>query len=45
MIEVLSGVDEGDEVVIGSYRAISTDIKNGAKITVNNDADADSGNS
>ena len=45
MIEVLSGVDEGDEIVTGSYRAISTDIKNGAKITVNNDADADSGNS
>jgi len=45
LIEILAGVDEGEEVVTGSYRAISTDIRNGAKINVNNDADADSGNS
>ena len=45
MIEVLSGIDEGEEVVTGSYRAISTDIKNGTEVRVNNDADAESDNS
>lgn len=45
MIEILSGVDAGEEVVIGSYRAISTDIRNGAPVAVNNDAGADSDNS
>ena len=43
MIEILSGVDEGEEVVTGSYRAISTDIRNGQEVTVNNDSDAESG--
>ncbi|MBT8089671.1 MAG: efflux RND transporter periplasmic adaptor subunit [Gammaproteobacteria bacterium] len=40
MIEILSGIAAGDEVVTGSYRAISTDIRNGAPVAVNNDADA-----
>jgi HlyD family secretion protein len=43
MIEILSGVDEGEEVVTGSYRAISTDIRNGQEVTVNNDSDAEPG--
>lgn len=37
MIEVISGIEEGDEIVTGSYRAISTDLNNGAEVTVNND--------
>lgn len=40
MIEVVSGLEEGEEVVTGSYRAISTDLKNGAAVKVSND-DAD----
>ena len=44
MIEILSGIDPGEEVVIGSYRAISTDLQNGAQVTVNNDGDGDSEN-
>lgn len=38
MIEIVSGVDEGEEVVTGSYRAISTDLQNGAQVQVNNEA-------
>lgn len=34
-IEILSGLEEGDEVVTGSYRAISKDLENGAVITIN----------
>lgn len=37
LIEILDGVKEGDEIVTGSYRAISKDLDNGAVITVNND--------
>ena len=37
LIEVLEGVTEGEEVVSGSYRAISRDLENGAVVTVNND--------
>ena len=37
LIEILSGVDEGDEVVTGSYRAISSDLGNGVQVTINND--------
>jgi HlyD family secretion protein len=37
LIEILEGLDEGDEVVTGSYRAISKDLENGALVTVNND--------
>jgi HlyD family secretion protein len=38
LIEILEGLKEGDEVVTGSYRAISKDLENGAVVTVNNDA-------
>ncbi len=36
LIEILDGLKEGDEVVTGSYRAISKDLDNGAVVTVNN---------
>lgn len=42
LIEVISGIDENEVVVTGSYRAISKDLANGAEITVNNDPDRDS---
>ncbi|MDH3216956.1 MAG: efflux RND transporter periplasmic adaptor subunit [Candidatus Krumholzibacteria bacterium] len=37
-IEILEGLEEGDEVVTGSYRAISKDLENGAVVTISNDA-------
>jgi HlyD family secretion protein len=36
LIEILDGLKEGDEVVTGSYRAISKDLLNGAAVVVNN---------
>ncbi len=41
LIEILDGLKEGDEVVTGSYRAISKDLDNGAVVTVNNKKDMD----
>ena len=38
-IEVIDGLKEGEEVVSGSYRAISRDLVHGAVVTVNNDPD------
>ena len=40
-IEILEGLKEGDEVVSGSYRAISKDLDNGAVVRINNDRKAD----
>jgi len=40
LIEVLSGLAEGAEVVSGSYRAISKDLENGAVVAINNNKDA-----
>jgi HlyD family secretion protein len=37
LIEILDGLEEGDEVVTGSYRAISKDLENGAVVTINNE--------
>lgn len=37
MIEIVSGVDEGETVITGSYRAISSDLSNGEKVVVNNE--------
>lgn len=37
LIEILEGLEEGDEVVTGSYRAISRDLENGAVVTISND--------
>ena len=34
LIEILSGLSEGEEVVSGSYRAISKDLENGAPVTI-----------
>jgi HlyD family secretion protein len=36
LIEIQSGIEAGEEVVTGSYRAISTDLQNGAQVNVNN---------
>ena len=36
-IEILEGLKEGDEVVSGSYRAISKDLDNGALVRINNE--------
>jgi HlyD family secretion protein len=35
-IEILDGLEEGSEVVSGSYRAISRDLNNGGMVTINN---------
>jgi len=40
-IEILSGLNEGDEVVSGSYRAISKDLASGAAIKINNERPPD----
>jgi HlyD family secretion protein len=37
MIEIVSGIDIGDQVITGSYRAISADLKNGQTVSVNNE--------
>ncbi len=37
LIEILEGLEEGDEVVTGSYRAISRDLENGAIVTISNE--------
>lgn len=34
MIQILDGIKEGDEIVTGSYRAISKDLENGGTVTV-----------
>ncbi len=39
LIEILEGLVEGDEVVTGSYRAISKDLDNGAVVNINNDSE------
>jgi HlyD family secretion protein len=36
-IEILDGLREGEEVVSGSYRAISKDLDNGALVRINNE--------
>jgi HlyD family secretion protein len=42
LIEILEGLAEGEEVVTGSYRAISKDLDNGAVVNISNDS-SDSG--
>ncbi|MCP4572790.1 MAG: efflux RND transporter periplasmic adaptor subunit [bacterium] len=39
LIEILTGLEEGEEVVTGSYRAISQDLENGAVVDIANDTD------
>ncbi len=36
LIEIVDGLHEGDEVVTGSYRAISKDLENGAVVKIDN---------
>ncbi len=36
-IEIISGLNEGDEVITGNYRAISKVLENGSKVKVNNE--------
>jgi len=43
LIEILEGLEEGDEVVTGSYRAISRDLENGAVVTISNEPDKSDG--
>ncbi len=43
LIEILEGLEEGDEVVTGSYRAISKDLENGAVVTISNDPEKSDG--
>jgi HlyD family secretion protein len=38
LIEILDGLAEGEEIVTGSYRAISKDLVNGAVVTVSNES-------
>jgi HlyD family secretion protein len=35
-VEILDGLNEGDEVVSGSFRAISKDLEDGKKVKVDN---------
>ena len=44
MIEIVSGVEQDEEVVTGSYRAISSDLGNGEQVVINNDGDERSDN-
>ena len=37
LIEILEGLKEGEEVITGSYRAISKDLENGAVVRINNE--------
>jgi HlyD family secretion protein len=39
-VEIRSGIKEGDEVVSGSYTAISKDLKDGSKVKIENPTDA-----
>ena len=41
LIEITDGLAEGDEVISGSYRAISRDLVHGDAVTVNNEEDTE----
>ena len=41
LVEILDGLKEGEEVVSGSYRAISKDLDNGAVVRINNEKKPD----
>jgi len=43
LIQILDGLKQGDEVVIGSYRAISKDLMNGATVTISKEPLKDAG--
>jgi HlyD family secretion protein len=42
-IEILDGLNEGDEVVTGSYRAISKDLTNGDLVRIDNESKTSDG--
>ena len=37
-MEIKSGINQGDEVISGSYSAISRKLKDGAKVTIEKEA-------
>jgi len=41
LIEIVDGLKDGEEVVTGSYRAISKDLENGAVVRINNEKKPD----
>jgi HlyD family secretion protein len=41
LIEIVDGLKEGEEVVTGSYRALSKDLENGAAVRINNEKKPD----
>jgi HlyD family secretion protein len=43
LIEITEGLNEGDEIVSGSYRAISKDLVNGDAVTINNEKKPENG--
>jgi HlyD family secretion protein len=43
LIEILEGLSDGDEIITGSYRAISKDLDNGAVVTIKQQAEEDAG--
>ena len=43
LIEIVDGLKEGEEIVSGSYRAISKDLVNGDAVTINNEKKPEQG--
>src|SRR2546425_1988115 len=43
LIEIVDGLKAGDEIVTGSYRAISKDLDNGSLVTINNNKKPEKG--
>ena len=41
--EIVEGIDEGEQAVIGNYRAISKDLENGSTVVLQADGDGESG--
>jgi HlyD family secretion protein len=39
-IEIVEGLEEGEEIVVGSYRAISRDLRDGSSVVVGDEPDA-----
>ena len=38
-IEIVEGLAEGEEIVIGNYRAISRDLHDGSEVSVTNETE------
>ena len=43
-IQILAGVEEGEQVVVGNFRAISKDLENGSAVVIQSDGDGETGN-